>query len=249
MGDYSAWTPTSTLLARRGEHVENDLARLRGARLVAAVEAEGGKRLAESLVKQLTGGDRVTARFLFTEFFEFTPTFKLWLATNHKPEIRGTDHAVWRRIRLIPFTVTIPPEEQDPELPEKLRAEFPGILAWAVEGCRIWRREGLGVPEPVRQATADYRASQDLIGNFIAECCEESEGATVGATVLYQAYAAWCERGKEHPESQRRFGEALGERGYQVGRHPVTNRKTRIGLRLVSEQSEQSEPLFGKVHL
>jgi len=241
LGEYAAWTPTQTLLAKRGEHVENDLARLRGARLVAAVEAEGGRRLAEALVKQLTGGDAVTARFLYGEYFEFVPTFKLWFGTNHKPEIRGTDHAVWRRIRLIPFTVTIPEAEQDRELPEKLRTEFPGILSWAVQGCLQWQQQGLGVPEPVRKATADYREAMDIIGAFLDECCAVDPEARAGATDLYQAYVKWCEEGKERPESQQRFGEALTERGYPVDpkRHPVTKRKLRLGLRLLSEPAEK----------
>jgi putative DNA primase/helicase len=246
LGDYATWTPTSTLLAKRGEHVENDLARLRGARMVAAVEAEGGRRLAEALVKQLTGGDAVTARFLYSEYFTFTPVFKLWFGTNHRPEIRGTDLAVWRRIRLVPFVVTIPEAEQDSELPDKLRAEFPGILRWAVEGCLAWQRDGLGWAEAVREATSEYRSSQDIIGEFLAECCVVEQDASVGATDLYRAYVAWCEQAKEHPESQRRFGDTLSERGFTSVRHRGTNRKTRVGVRLVSEQSE---PLFRKVSL
>ena len=235
--DYATWTPTQTLLARQGERIDNDLARLRGARMVVAVETSGGRRLAEALVKQLTGGDRVTARFLFGEFFEFTPQFKLWLMTNHRPEIRGTDHAIWRRIRLIPFTVTIPPAEQDPELPEKLRAEFPGILRWAVEGCRIWRKEGLGTPMPVLDATAAYRATMDQIGSFLRECCEQEAEAKVGATELYKAYLAWCESNRESEQSQRRFGEGLAERGFKTERNSVTNRIVRVGLRLAPNLS------------
>ncbi|HLI51013.1 MAG TPA: phage/plasmid primase, P4 family, partial [Thermomicrobiaceae bacterium] len=149
LGDYAMQTPTDTLMAKRQDAIPNDVARLRGARFVAAVETEDGRRLSEPLVKQLTGGDRVTARFMRAEWFEFSPTFKLWLATNHKPVIRGTDHAIWRRIRLIPFTVTIAEADQDKELPAKLRAEMPGILRWAIDGCLSWQRDGLGVPEAV----------------------------------------------------------------------------------------------------
>jgi putative DNA primase/helicase len=212
--------------------------------MVAAVETEGGRRLAEALVKQVTGGDKVTARFLFSEYFEFEPEFKLWLATNHKPEIRGTDHAVWRRIRLIPFAVKIPDAQQDKNLGEKLRLEYPGILRWTLDGCLAWQKHGLGLPDPVKEATTEYRQSMDLIGAFLDECCAIEPGAVVGATPLYVAYAAWCDEAKEHSESQRSFGDALNERGFTSGRHRGTNRKTRIGLRLVSERSEQSEPLF-----
>jgi P4 family phage/plasmid primase-like protien len=240
LGDYAQWTPTQTLLAKRGEAIENDLARLRGARFVAAVETDGGRRLAEALVKQLTGGDKIAARFLYGEYFEFLPTFKLWLATNHRPEIKGTDHAIWRRIRLIPFNVTIPEAEWDRNLAEKLRAEFPGILRWAIEGCLAWQRDGLGLPDPVKQATSEYRATMDVIGAFLVECCEEDPEGIAGATDLYTAYVAWCEQSREHPETQRRFGDALSERGYGLDRHPVTRRKIRRGLGLVPKQSEQT---------
>lgn len=246
LGDYATWTPTQTLLAKRGEGIDNDLARLRGARFVAAVETDGGRRLAEALVKQMTGGDRMAARFLYGEFFEFTPQFKLWLATNHKPEIRGTDHATWRRVRLIPFTVTIPDAEQDRSLPEKLRLELPGILRWAVEGCLAWQRNGLGLPDAVREATTEYRASMDLIGTFLAECCETTANVATRASRLYSAYVAWTEEGREQPESQRRFGEALAERRYTRGRD-VSGHVVWRGIRLRSEPSEGSEPIFRKL--
>ena len=156
------------------------MARLAGARLVCAVETEDGKRFAESLVKALTGGDTITARFLHCEYFEFVPQFKLWLATNHKPTIRGDDHAIWRRIRLIPFGVTIPEAEQDGDLGAKLAEERAGILKWAIEGCLAWQRDGLQTPEPVRAATADYRADMDRLGQWIEERCvitSDREGA------------------------------------------------------------------------
>jgi putative DNA primase/helicase len=140
LGDYSQSVPMDTFLAsRHTDTARPDLARLRGARLVAAVESESGRRFAEALVKQVTGGDVVVARRLYREHFEFTPTFKLVIVTNHRPTIRGTDHAIWRRVRLVPFAVIIPPEERDPELPDKLLEERAGILAWAVEGCAEWR--------------------------------------------------------------------------------------------------------------
>jgi putative DNA primase/helicase len=243
LGDYATWTPTQTLLAKRGEGIDNDLARLRGARFVDATETDGGRRLAEELVKRLTGGDKVAARFLYGEFFEFAPEFKLWLATNHKPEIRGTDQATWRRVRLIPFTVTIPDAQQDRGLLEKLRGEFPGILRWMVEGRLAWQRGGLGLPDAVREATQEYRASMDVIGQFFAECCAAGAKATAKAADLYRAYGVWCERNREHPESRRRFGEALSERGYQRGRD-VLRHVVWKGIRL---RSEGSEPNSGKL--
>jgi putative DNA primase/helicase len=217
--DYARTTPVETLLVRHGNNIPNDVARLKGARFVSAVETEGGKRLAESLVKQLTGGDKVAARFLHREFFEFEPTFKLWLAVNHKPKIRGTDHAIWRRIRLIPFTVTIPDSEQDKDLPEKLREELPGILRWAVEGCLWWQRDGLGTPEVVKAATAGYQTEMDVVGNFLAECTESENGATVTTKELYDSYMRWCEQAGEKPITKRDLGTHLSERGFESARN------------------------------
>jgi len=162
LGDYAQKAEMRTLLHRDTDTVRNDLARLRGARLVSAVEIGRGKRLNEELVKELTGGDTITARFLVREYFEFRPEFKLFLAVNHKPQIHGTDEAIWRRVKLVPFNVYIPPEERDKALGGKLRAELPGILNWALEGCLEWQRGGLREPEEVIAATADYRREQDL---------------------------------------------------------------------------------------
>ncbi len=215
LADYAAQTPTETLLVKKSGSIPNDVARLHGTRLVVAVEMESGKRLAEALVKQLTGCDKITARFLHKEFFEFVAAFKLFLATNHKPEIRGTDNAIWRRIRLIPFNVTIPPEEQDKGLVEKLKAELPGILAWAVRGCLEWQRDGLGVPEAVKQATEGYRAEMDTLAAFLDECCILTPDAKASATPLYAAYKQWCAGNGEAPLTQQKFGMCLTERGFQ----------------------------------
>lgn len=216
LGDYAQSTPSASLLAKdRHDGIPNDIARLRGARLVTAVEIGDGKRLNEELVTRLTGQDTLTARFLHAEFFDFQTAFKLFIACNHLPTIRGTGHAIWRRIRLIPFTVTISEGEQDKDLPAKLRAELPGILRWAVQGCLAWQREGLGTPEEVKVATADYRASMDVVGRFIAEKCVEQPYAKVKASVLYKAYQEWCDTNGEHCDSQRRFGMQLTERKYK----------------------------------
>jgi putative DNA primase/helicase len=146
LGDYAIATPTDTFMKRNGEQISNDIARLRGTRLVTTTEAEQGKRLSEPLIKQITGNDAMTARFLYGEFFDFIPTFKIFMATNHKPLIRGTDYGIWRRIRLIPFTTTITPEKQDKHLEEKLVREGPGILNWLIEGAQRWCEKGLATP-------------------------------------------------------------------------------------------------------
>jgi P4 family phage/plasmid primase-like protien len=213
LGDYAMRTPTETLLAKRAGGIPNDVARLKGARFVAASETEEGRRLAESLVKDLTGQDTISARFMRAEWFDFKPTHKLWLSTNHKPEIRGTDVAIWRRIRLIPWAVTIPPAKQDRKLADKLRDELPGVLAWAVGGCLEWRREGLRAPDDVRRATAAYRAEMDVLGAFLGECCALDPESNVAAKDLYSAYKLWCDENGEKPETQRRFGSWLTERG------------------------------------
>jgi hypothetical protein len=171
LAGYAMHTTTASLMGSSGSPIRNDLARLNGARFVSAVEIGMGKKLDEALVKQLTGGDQVTARFLYNEFFEYKPEFKLFIAANHKPDIQGVDHGIWRRIHLIPFDVTIPTEEIDRDLPSKLRAELPGILAWAVQGCREWQEQGLNVPASISSATAAYRAEMDIIAEFLTDCC------------------------------------------------------------------------------
>lgn len=213
LGTYAAQTDFTTFLARSSDTVRNDLARLAGARFVTAVEAEDGRRLDEALVKQLTGGDRITARFLFEEFFEFDPQFKLFLATNHKPVIWSTGHSIWRRIRLIPFTVTIPEAEQDRTLPATLRTELPGILNWALQGCLTWQRGGLGVPKEVEDATQDYRTEMDVIADFLAGSCVWEPGAKVARKVLYETYEVWSARNGERPLSSKVFSKLLKEHG------------------------------------
>jgi putative DNA primase/helicase len=212
LGDYGMQAAPDLLVAKKGSH-PTELADLFGMRFVASIEVEDGSRLAESLVKQLTGGDRIKARRMRQDFWEFEPTHKVLMACNHKPQVRGTDNAIWRRIRLVPFTETIPAAEQDKALPDKLRAEAAGILAWAAEGCLEWRRGGLQAPEEVREATGAYRAEMDVLGSFLRECCELGHEHNVAAKDLYGAYKFWCEDNGERPETQRRFGSRLTERG------------------------------------
>src|SRR5262249_33239769 len=158
-----------------------------GKRLAATIETEEGKRMAEALMKQLTGGDKVRARKVFKDFFEFEPSHKIILAANHKPTIHGTDHGVWRRIKLVPFTVTIPDKEKDKTLPDKLKAELAGILAWAVRGCLDWQRFGMAEPVEVREATTRYQAEQDSVQGFLNECCTRHPDAKVNSSALLAA--------------------------------------------------------------
>jgi putative DNA primase/helicase len=234
LGDYAMRTPTETLLVRRSGGVPNDVARLKGARFVTASETEEGRRLAESLVKDLTGQDTISARFMWAEWFDFKPTHALHLSTNHKPEIRGTDAAIWRRLRLVPWAVTIPPAEQDKKLAGKLREELPGVLAWVVRGCSAWLKEGLRAPEEVQKATRAYRAEMDVLAAFLADCCVRDEDNEAFAGELWGAWKRWCEETGEQAGTQKRFGGQLAERGFLNHRDSRTGRKVWSGLSLRS---------------
>lgn len=214
LAGYAQRTPTDTLLAKDTSGISNDIARLKGARFVVASEVEEGKRMAESLVKQMTGGEKMTARFMRAEYFEFMPHFKLWVGTNHKPVIRGTDQAIWRRIKLIPFNVTIPPEERDKNLLNKLRREMPGILNWAVMGCMDWQKNGLGEPEEVIKATNDYRSEMDVLTRFITDCCTTNTQRSIKSSVLYKKYAEWSRDNNEFTLSQTKFSTRMQEKGF-----------------------------------
>lgn len=218
------------LMAAHGERHPADIADIRGARLVTAVENAEGKSFDEERVKWLTGGDRLKARMMRQDFFEFDPTAKFWLATNHKPVVRGGDYGIWRRIHLIPFTVTFPPEKKDTTLPAKLATEAPGILAWLVEGCREWQRMGLSPPAEVLAATEEYRSEMDTIGQFVAERLVEDFRATVTAKDVYKTYTEWCEENGLRAASQQALGRKLTERGLE--RHRATSGFVWRGIRL-----------------
>jgi P4 family phage/plasmid primase-like protien len=243
-GDYGMQSAPDLLVAKKGAH-PTEVADLFGKRLVASIEVEDGRRLAESLVKQLTGGDKVRARRMRQDFWQFDPTHKVFMAVNHKPEVRGTDTAIWRRIRLIPFTETIPPGEQDKHLPEKLRGELSGILAWAVEGCLEWQREGLQAPEEVRKATGQYRSEMDVIGAFLQDECEIGPNYREPFTTVYKRYEEWCEEGGERAETRRKFNARLKERGsFETRRSGPGGANEWHGLRLLKKQSG---PFAGKL--
>lgn len=213
--DYAMQANRDLLVVKRGESHPTELASLFGRRLVVTNETDDGNRFDEAMVKQLTGSDKITARRMREDFWQFIPSHKLILATNHKPAVRGTDHAIWRRLRLIPFDVVIPDAEQDKTLPEKLHAERAGILAWMVEGCLAWQREGLGCPDEVKAATAAYRNEQDVLAAFITDECITLQQCKVKAGDFYAAFREWCDRTGEHDPGQRRFGIAMTERGFE----------------------------------
>lgn len=232
LGDYAKTASADLFVAKREGGIPNELAALRAARFVAASEFSEGKRLDEAFVKQLTGGEPVLARFLNHEFFEFVPLFTVFLSTNHRPIIRGLDHGIWRRLLLIPFAVTIPAAERDPELPRKLEAEADGILRWALDGCLAWQAQGLAPPEAVRAAGEEYRQEQDALAAFLDDCCVIGPGERVANGVLYAAYAEWARVNGEPQWSHRRLTRELRERGYAQTR---SESREWQGLRLASQ--------------
>jgi putative DNA primase/helicase len=215
-GDYAQAAPPGLLMARKHEGHPTELAALSGARFVTATEVNAGAQWDEEKVKMLTGGDTIKARRMHEDFWEFRPTHKLWISTNHQPETRDNSIGFWRRIRMIPFTERIPAEEQDPHLLEKLRGELPGILAWAVEGCLAWQQNGLGISKRVNDATASYRHHQDLLGRFLEDCCDQGAGYRVKAQELFTTYVSWARLNREPDLSQKQFGERIRERGFEA---------------------------------
>ncbi|WKB50880.1 phage/plasmid primase, P4 family [Eleftheria terrae] len=218
LGDYAASAPMDTFMEARGDRHPTELAGLRGARFVASIETEQGRRWNESKVKAITGGDKVSARFMRQDFFEYTPHFKLVIAGNHKPSIRNVDEAMKRRLHLVPFTVTIPPEKRDGRLTEKLLRERDGILAWGVRGCLAWQREGLSAPACVVAATEEYFEAEDASGQWLDERIVLMPGAKVATSVLYADWRDWAERAGEFVGSIKRFAEMLKARGFEQSR-------------------------------
>ncbi|HZT28782.1 MAG TPA: phage/plasmid primase, P4 family [Bryobacteraceae bacterium] len=232
LGNYARRTPVETFLKKREGSIPNDIARLRGARFVWAAENDRGVRLAESLIKEMTGGDRMAARFLHGEFFEFMPTFKIWFATNHKPTIRG-DAAIWRRLKLVPFDYTIPKDQQKKrhEVMAMFQSELPGILNWAIEGCLEWQRDGLGVPEEVINATREYESEQDTFSMFLEEKCVRAPNARVLSLALYREYKTWAEEHGETPASHKTFASLMSERGFAKSKTMKGALYSGVGLR------------------
>jgi putative DNA primase/helicase len=215
MGDYHDTAPMETLTASQFDQHPTDLAGLRGARLVTATETEEGRRWAESRIKLLTGGDPVKARLMRQDFFTYTPQFKLVISGNHKPGLRSVNEAIRRRMNLLPFTVTIPPEERDQGLKEKLKTEWPAILGWMVKGCLDWQERGLDPPKAVTQATDEYLESEDAMGAWIEECCDRDEKAWTKTTPLFQSWKGWAEAAEEFVGSTKRFKNAMESRGFK----------------------------------
>jgi putative DNA primase/helicase len=216
--DYAMVAPMDMFVESPTDRHPTELAMLRGVRLVIAQEVGEGRHWDEAKLKALTGGDRIRARFMRQDFFEFVPKFKLMIAGNHKPSLRGVDEAIRRRIHLIPFTVTIPESRRDRDLAKKLRAEWPGILMWALGGCLEWQRVGLAPPDAVTAATENYLLAEDSFGCWIDErCVTGPERFGVGAH-LWQSWRAWAEAAKEQTGTRKSFAQTLEARGYEAGK-------------------------------
>jgi putative DNA primase/helicase len=231
MGNYCQAAPIDTFVASTSEHHPTDLAGLRGARLVTAVETEEGRRWAISKIKNLTGGDPVACRFMRQDFFEYVPQFKLIIAGNHKPSLRNVDEAVRRRFHLVPFQVTIPEAERDRELGTKLQAEWPGILQWAIDGATCWHLDGLNPPTVVKDATASYLADEDHVARWMEECCLIDKACSGKSKPLYDNYCHWCEATHEQLLTGKQFNEELDKRGFPVEHGHYGNFRPGIALR------------------
>ena len=246
IGDYAVVAPMETFTATPNDRHPTDLAMLRGARLVTAQETEEGRRWAEAKIKALTGGDPITARFMRQDFFTFQPSFKLFIAGNHKPGLRGVDEAMRRRLNLVPFVVTIPAGERDPDLPEKLKAEWAGIMAWMLEGCLAWQREGLRPPAAVADATESYLGAEDSIGTWIAECCTAADTVATASSILFASWKAWSEAAGEYVGSQKRLAQALEARGFAPTRlHGGIRAFKGLSLRAEAPRSESGDACDG----
>jgi P4 family phage/plasmid primase-like protien len=213
-GDYACVAPMTTFMASHTDQHPTDLAMLRGVRLVVAQETEIGRQWAETRIKSLTGGDRVRARFMRQDFFEYAPQFKLVIVGNHRPALRDVDEAMRRRIHLVPFVVTIPPEERDKELFDRLKPEWPGILRWAVVGCLELQKIGLAPPPAIVAATNEYLDEEDALARWIDECCDTGKHLWGIGAELWSIWKVWSAANNEWTGTRKEFAQALKERGF-----------------------------------
>jgi putative DNA primase/helicase len=228
--------PIETFTASRNDRHPTELAGLHGARLVTAIETQEGRRWDESKIKSLTGGDTISARFMRQDFFDYAPQFKLIIAGNHKPGLRSVDEAIRRRFNLIPFTVTIPPEERDLEFAEKLEPEMPGIMAWMIDGCAEWRGRGLDPPKIVTEATEAYLATEDALAAWLDECTEQKSTAFAKSSHLFTSWKGWATANGEEVGSNKALGSALERKGFQPHRTPRARGFNGLRVLLTYEQ-------------
>jgi len=232
LGDYAVNVPFSALEKQGRSSIPNDLAMLEGRRFATALETGEDVRLNEARIKAITGGDPITARYLYHEHFTFEPTHKLWLAVNHKPRILDESEGMWRRVRMVPFDSQFSGKHRDNKLLDKLKAEAKGILAWAVKGALEWQKEGLGEPPAVAKATAAYRVESDHFAQFLDECCMQAPLVEVPVTTLWTRYAQWTDDNGEPTLSRRAFSDRMQKAGYRRGRSGHQGSRVWLGLTL-----------------
>lgn len=241
MNDYAASVSSKTLMESRnqgGGSASGDVARLKGIRFATTTEAGEGNKFDEEKIKLLTSSDTITARFLYQSEFEFKPEFKLWIACNHRPAIRGTDRGIWRRIRLIPFTAFFPPEKREAGLEDKLKSESDGILSWLVRGCYRWQAEGLTPPAEVVAATAEYKADMDSLGGFLSTKCLVGPKYKANPAQLYAEFKAWALENGEFVMSQNKLILKLVPRGIHQEKTSRGVQLHGVGLRKHSHKGE-----------
>jgi putative DNA primase/helicase len=234
-GDYAVVADMSTFLASQNDRHPTELAKLRGARLVVATETQAGRAWDEAKIKALTGGEKLTARFMRQDFFDFFPTFKLFISGNHKPRLRGVDEAIRRRLLLVPFLVEIPKAERDPKLPEKLKPEWPAILRWCVDGCLEWQRIGLVPPAVVTEATDKYFDTEDSFGQWVEDDCDVDVGNDFkwdSVTKLFDAWSLYATNNGDRPGNKNAFNEAMTGRGFVACRKGSPQVRVFSGIQL-----------------
>jgi putative DNA primase/helicase len=217
LGDYARSVAKDALMKRngKGDTHPTAIANLVGCRFALLQETEEGRQLDASAIKWVTGGDKITARFLYRDYFEFYPEFKVWLVTNYKPVVADTTYAFWRRLILIPFRAIFDERRRDREMPNKLWAERDGILTWLVQGCLRWQEDGLNPPKVIMEATKEYQTEMDALQQWLEDCCVADPKAETHFADLYASYTEWCKERDETPVSKRKFGERLSEKGYE----------------------------------
>lgn len=242
LGDYAEVSPMEVFTETQYANHPTELAGLQGARMVTAQETEDGRNWAVSRIKALTGGDPIRARYMRQDFFTFAPKFKLLIAGNHKPRLRNVDEAMCRRLHLVPFTVTIPKQKRDPDLADRLKAEWGGILQWVIDGCLAYQREGLNPPEAVSSSTAEYFSSEDFFAHWIEDCCERGPEFFASPTQLFASWKKYAEISNERPGTRNSFLEKLEGSGFSKARGRKYGGRAYLGIRLNAEQVDAGNP-------
>jgi putative DNA primase/helicase len=240
LSDYAVQAPFETFMANKHARHETELAMLNGARLVTVPEVPKGARWNEARIKAVTGGDPIRARFMHRDYFQFDPQFKIIISGNHRPHLSAVDEAVRARFNLVHFGVTIPEDERDPKLIEKLAPEHPAILRWLIDGCREWQRIGLNPPTAVTATTEEYLAGEDTIGNWLDDATEARPAAWESTADLFTSYTNWAKAAGEWPGSKKEFSQTLIDRGFKPDRRGHGRTRGFTGIRITPPPQDNS---------